>query len=208
MAVLSASPVHLRTGVRSTDDLSFCRTFVPRNLSSIEPSCERSTVYGGELGFKIDARNSGSDSAVKINGRSPRMVPVEEALKARRSSSEILKINGSANDVLNGSAVNGRVINGKNGSNAALVPQRVRKNEENKKYSASDDLILFPSDEAYSWSKENYSAFQRSVDVWTFVLLLRARVYIDEAKWTYIGGFTEDKQHISLKKDWAEILSG
>ncbi|KAL2609597.1 hypothetical protein R1flu_028170 [Riccia fluitans] len=58
----------------------------------------------------------------------------------------------------------------------------------------SDDLRVLPSDEAFSWSKDNYSRVQRNIDVWTFVLQLRARIFLLDAKWSYIGGFSEKKQ--------------
>lgn len=53
---------------------------------------------------------------------------------------------------------------------------------------------VLPSDEGFSWSKDNYSATQRQIDIWSFVLTLRARVWLLDAKWTYVGGFNEEKQ--------------
>lgn len=55
-------------------------------------------------------------------------------------------------------------------------------------------LRILPSDEGFSWAKDNYSATQRQIDVWSFVLTLRARVWLLDAKWTYVGGFNEEKQ--------------
>jgi hypothetical protein len=59
-------------------------------------------------------------------------------------------------------------------------------------------LRVLPSDEGFSWAKEDYSATQRQIDIWSFVLTLRSRVWLLDAKWTYIGGFTEAKQVSSL----------
>ncbi|KAA8524878.1 hypothetical protein F0562_011301 [Nyssa sinensis] len=56
------------------------------------------------------------------------------------------------------------------------------------------ELMVLPSDEGFSWANENYNSIQRSVDVWSFVLSLQVRVLLDNAKWTYLGGFSEDKQ--------------
>ncbi|MBA0640269.1 hypothetical protein Goklo_023224 [Gossypium klotzschianum] len=57
-----------------------------------------------------------------------------------------------------------------------------------------EELKILPSDENFSWANENYSSLQRSIDVWSFVISLRVRVLLDNAKWAYAGGFTEDKQ--------------
>ena len=51
-----------------------------------------------------------------------------------------------------------------------------------------------PSDSSYAWSNDEYNAIQRSIDVWSRVLTLRARLFMVDTKWTYIGGFSEAKQ--------------
>ncbi|KAG6546202.1 hypothetical protein Mapa_012240 [Marchantia paleacea] len=56
------------------------------------------------------------------------------------------------------------------------------------------DLRVLPSDEGFSWAKDNYSPVQRTIDIWSFVFQLRARVFLLDAKWTYIGGFNEERQ--------------
>lgn len=61
-------------------------------------------------------------------------------------------------------------------------------------------LKVFPSDEGFSWANENYSSFQRSIDVWSFVLSLRLRLLLDTSKWAYAGGFTQDKQKQRRRK--------
>ncbi|XP_024397314.1 protein ACTIVITY OF BC1 COMPLEX KINASE 7, chloroplastic [Physcomitrium patens] len=53
---------------------------------------------------------------------------------------------------------------------------------------------VLPSDEGFSWARDDYSTTQRQIDVWSFVLTLRARVWFLDSKWTYLGGFTEEKQ--------------
>jgi hypothetical protein len=47
---------------------------------------------------------------------------------------------------------------------------------------AAHDL---PLDYAYTWSRDDYSAAQRTLDTWTFVLLLRARLWLLDQKWSY-----------------------
>lgn len=63
-----------------------------------------------------------------------------------------------------------------------------------------NNVKVLPSDESFSWSKENYSNLQRTIDVWSFVFSLRARIYFDGAKWSFIGGFSEEKQVIAAKR--------
>ncbi|CAK9207855.1 unnamed protein product [Sphagnum troendelagicum] len=65
---------------------------------------------------------------------------------------------------------------------------------------SKDSVRVLPSDEGFSWSKESYSATQRQIDIWSFVLALRAQIWLLDAKWTYIGGFTEDKQKVRRRR--------
>ncbi|GFP84889.1 uncharacterized protein sll1770 [Phtheirospermum japonicum] len=57
-----------------------------------------------------------------------------------------------------------------------------------------DGLNALPPDESFGWAHENYNSVQRTIDVWSSLVLLRVRVLLDTAKWTYIGGFTNEKQ--------------
>lgn len=154
-----------------------------------------------------------------VNGRERRMVPIQEALK----KTSTVNANGVAsrsaiNSPANGaaiksgkSAVSSSTLNGSmalaprkgptaNRSNEARTDaiSKVHRSEllqaPSQTISWDDNFKDLPTDESFSWSKENYSNLQRTIDVWTFVLSLRARVYLDGAKWTYIGGFSEDKQ--------------
>eukprot|EP00850_Spirogloea_muscicola_P018201 SM000164S02263 [mRNA] locus=s164:175492:181328:- [translate_table: standard] len=51
-----------------------------------------------------------------------------------------------------------------------------------------------PSDAAFKWARDNYSKRQRAADIWAFVLSLRARLWLLDAKWTYPGGFSTEAQ--------------
>lgn len=51
-----------------------------------------------------------------------------------------------------------------------------------------------PSDANFKWARDSYSTAERTLDVWSFVLTLRARLYLLDAKFTYLGGFSEEKQ--------------
>ncbi|CAH2056806.1 unnamed protein product, partial [Thlaspi arvense] len=127
--------------------------------------------------FQVKMQHTGSPTKLGSNGRPIKMVPTSELIKT-------MTVNGST-QVVNGST---RVVNGasivKRGKASALV-----KTTE-----------FFPWTKASVGANENYSSVQRSIDVWSFVLSLRVRVLLDNAKWAYIGGFTEDEQKSRRRK--------
>ncbi|KAF3632082.1 Kinase superfamily protein isoform 2 [Capsicum annuum] len=133
--------------------------------------------------LKVQMQQAESPEKVGINGRPVKMVPTSEITKRIAPS-----VNGSG--IVNGST---QRINGANMVKRVPTPAPVKK-QKSKEFLPAEDLKVLPSDEGFSWANENYNSFQRSVDVWTFVLSLRVRVFLDNAKWTYVGGFTEDKQ--------------
>ncbi|KAL5798126.1 hypothetical protein ACOSQ2_002946 [Xanthoceras sorbifolium] len=100
-------------------------------------------------------------------------------------------------EIANGTeqTVNGTSLVKRN-SNSALVVVRVPKGRdlEEVELPRIEDLKVLPSDESFSWANENYSSWQRSIDVWSSVISLQIRLMFNDAKWTYFGGFTEDKQ--------------
>jgi len=126
---------------------------------------------------------------------------------ARKSS------NSAAKKLSNGAATAAAVaINSSMNGNAKVLTQDLKANSSTGMVISSaraktklvqapidvsiskDSVRVLPSDEGFSWSKESYSATQRQIDIWSFVLALRAQIWLLDAKWTYIGGFTEDKQ--------------
>ncbi|MGB2925768.1 MAG: AarF/ABC1/UbiB kinase family protein [Limnothrix sp.] len=46
---------------------------------------------------------------------------------------------------------------------------------------------------AYRWNRGNYSKNRRRFDIWLFVLTLIFKLIRNSKKWTYSGGFTEEK---------------
>jgi len=46
---------------------------------------------------------------------------------------------------------------------------------------------------AYRWNRGNYSKNRRRFDIWVFVLTLIFKLIRNSKKWTYSGGFTEEK---------------
>lgn len=47
------------------------------------------------------------------------------------------------------------------------------------------------TDNAYRWNRENYSSKRRFVDIWSFVLTLMFRLWLNKKSWSYSGGMTE-----------------
>ncbi len=46
---------------------------------------------------------------------------------------------------------------------------------------------------AYRWNRGNYSKNRRRLDIWIFVLTLSFKLIRNSKKWTYSGGYTEEK---------------
>ncbi|KAI8552198.1 hypothetical protein RHMOL_Rhmol06G0247300 [Rhododendron molle] len=173
--------------------------------------------------FRFQVKMQQSESPVKLgsNGRTIKMVPTSEVMKRKTPSLDNADVVNGSKRVVNGS---NRVVNGSigvaNGSkgvlkgskgvlkgskvvvNGASIIKRdtasalvkIKKTGGSKELPPIEELKVLPSDEGFSWANNNYNSVQRSIDVWSFVLSLRVRVLFDNAKWSYIGGFTEDKQ--------------
>ncbi|CCQ52784.1 ABC1 kinase family protein [Crocosphaera watsonii WH 8501] len=59
--------------------------------------------------------------------------------------------------------------------------------------SASRKLTKLETAEKYRWNRENYSIARRRIDIWRFVLSLLFRFWRNGKKWSYKGGFTQEK---------------
>lgn len=46
---------------------------------------------------------------------------------------------------------------------------------------------------SYRWNRKKYSRTRRRLDIWTFVLTLSFTLWRNNRKWTYSGGFNEEK---------------
>ncbi len=46
---------------------------------------------------------------------------------------------------------------------------------------------------SYRWNRKKYSRTRRRLDIWTFVLTLSFTLWRNNRKWTYNGGFSEEK---------------
>ncbi len=54
-------------------------------------------------------------------------------------------------------------------------------------------MSALSSETNYRWSRDNYSEFARTLDIWRTVLTFSWMIWIDGKKWSYIGGKTEAK---------------
>ncbi|XP_019162365.1 PREDICTED: uncharacterized protein LOC109158910 [Ipomoea nil] len=140
-------------------------------------------------GFLVRMQQRESHVKRGMNRRPIEMVPTSEVMKERGPS-----INGV--EIVNGTK---QVVNRASIVKRDAAPGVMRKTKS-KELPPVDDLKVLPSDEGFSWANENYNSVQRSVDVWSFVISLRVRVFLDNAKWTYVGGFAEDKQKNRRRK--------
>lgn len=52
---------------------------------------------------------------------------------------------------------------------------------------------LYPG-KSYRWNRENYSRHRRFLDIWSFVWLLLASLWLNRRPWSYRGGMTETRQ--------------
>lgn len=122
-------------------------------------------------------------------GRVVKMIPTSEIRKGMSPSVDKLEIvNGSAKKV--------------NGVHVSLVKKVPTPPPRPKELPPIEGLKVLPSDESFSWANENYNSVQRTIDVWSSLLSLRIRVLLDNAKWTYIAGFSEEKQVSSCNLSW------
>ncbi|KAJ4815678.1 Protein kinase superfamily protein [Rhynchospora pubera] len=138
--------------------------------------------------FKLRATKTETEKYGSTNGRANKMVPTKELVRTSNG------INGSR------VAINGSGLVKSDKGSSSLVKTHQKGKGTNKETSFEEELKVLPSDEGFSWSKDSYNAWQRTIDIWSFVLSLRIRVLFDNAKWSYVGGFSEEKQKKRRKK--------
>ncbi|KAL8511374.1 hypothetical protein ACS0TY_017967 [Phlomoides rotata] len=180
MAALLASSSHSRLGElvnhgRSGDNLSFFEGSLANynNLKSDYVLVKTRNVH--RFHFQIRMQQKELPPVLGTNGSIIRMVPTGEIRKKKTDN-----VNGCRRNI------NGIVVKG-----GSLVK---------KELPPIEGLKVLPSDEGFSWANENYNSVQRSIDVWSCIISLRVRVLFDDAKWTYFGGWSEEKQRERRRK--------
>lgn len=171
------------------EDLSFSKSIFKWTLPKIDREAHEAAKRC--LSFQVVAAQT-EDNRLGTNGRPSKLVSTKELIRSRTASrTKEGFVNGSKPAVHGVSLV-------KNNSTAAIV--KARKVADSKEFPFTDEVKVLPSDEGFSWANENYNTWQRSVDVWSFVLSLRLRILFDNAKWAYVGGITEEKQRVRRRK--------
>lgn len=162
-------------GRQANNDLSFSGSVSYNDF----PTSDKDVYNLVKTRFKVGMQGTDLSAKVGTNGRPIKMVPATEVRK-QKSPSEV--VNGSAKNV------NGRSLVKRDPASP------LSKASKTTELPPIEGVKVLPSDEGFSWANENYNSIQRSIDVWSFVLSLRVRILLDNAKWTYVGGFSEDKQ--------------
>ncbi|RYR00815.1 hypothetical protein Ahy_B07g088924 isoform A [Arachis hypogaea] len=181
---------------RTPDSFSFSSSIsnpkFPKNKRGQRDSSEND-AYPRFLVVMRQTELPASNSKYGTNGKAVRMVPSSEVVKRSTLSDNKVKTVNGAKQKVNGAAT---IV--KRDVSPPLT--KAVKSRTSQELPPLEELKVLPSDEGFSWANENYSSWQRSIDVWSFVISLRIRVLLDNAKWAYVGGFTEDKQKSRRRK--------
>ncbi|XP_020579949.1 uncharacterized protein LOC110024366 isoform X3 [Phalaenopsis equestris] len=175
---------------RTSNDLSFSCSISSLQLlkcDALSSKFSRSIKI-----FRSEVRKQESDK-LGINGRSNKMVSTKKLAEIKSTFTEKIGT-ASVSAAVNGSK--GVVNNGAGlvKMNGVLDIAKTPKKKVADDLSSGDELKVFASDEGFSWANENYNGWQRTIDIWSFVISLRIRVLFDNAKWAYLDGITENKQ--------------
>ncbi len=57
----------------------------------------------------------------------------------------------------------------------------------------------------YRWNRDNYSPMRRRMDIWRFVFTFISELWWDAKKWTYPGGYSDEKRRIRRQKQAAWV---
>ncbi|XP_020966955.1 uncharacterized protein LOC107619597 isoform X2 [Arachis ipaensis] len=183
---------HRRTPNSFSFSSSISNPKLPKNKRAQRDSSEND-AYPRFLVVMRQTELPASNSKYGTNGKAVRMVPSSEVVKrSTLSDNKVKTVNGAKQNV------NGAATIVKRDVNPPLT--KAVKSRTSVELPPLEELKVLPSGEGFSWANENYSSWQRSIDVWSFVLSLRIRVLLDNAKWAYIRGFTEDKQKSRRRK--------
>jgi disease resistance protein RPM1 len=172
---------------RPLDNLCFTSSISAHKLSKNERSASNKSGNDKFPRFVVEMRQTEvPPSKYGTNGRAVKMVPATELVKRKTASENKAETVNGSKQVVNGASLVRR--------DPTPTLTKTTKPETSKELPPLEELKVLPSDEGLSWANENYNSWQRSIDVWSFVLSLRVRVLLDNAKWAYVGGFTEEKQ--------------
>ncbi|CAO2814300.1 unnamed protein product [Amaranthus hypochondriacus] len=189
------------------DDLGSSCSISGIRLPKFEQRVFNLAAYGQGIRFELETRHTRKPTSLGNDKRSTKMLSTDEVMNnnGRTMNGTKQNINGASKVSIN----NTRTVNGtKSNINGVSIVKREfasslverPKFQENEGLPPLEEPRVMPSDAGFSWANDNYNSVQRSIDVWSFVLSLRVRVLLENAKWSYVGGFDEEKQKKRRRK--------
>lgn len=173
---------------RPLDNLGFTGSISVHKLSKDKRSTSDKSRNDKFHRFAVEMRQTEMPpSKYGTNGRAVKMVPATEVAKRKTTSENKVEIVNGSKKTVNGTSLVRRDV-------TPTLTKTAKPKASKELPPVEEELTVLPSDEGFSWANENYNSWQRSIDVWSFVLSFRVRVLLDNAKWAYVGGFTEEKQ--------------
>ncbi len=74
-----------------------------------------------------------------------------------------------------------------------LSPSPTSTHIEPEELIAKENVKPIVSSKSYRWNRQQYSKLRRRIDIWMFVLSFLFRIWRNNRKWSYSGGFSEEK---------------
>ncbi|KAL2666218.1 hypothetical protein GLYMA_02G308600v4 [Glycine max] len=147
--------------------------------------------FSGSISVKKLSKNERTTGNNQFHRLLVKMRQTEMPAASEYGTNELVKRKTMLEKTVNNGSATSKVVR-KNGIPALSKTMKSR--------SSLEELKVLATDEGFSWANENYSSWQRSIDVWSFVASLRIRILLDNAKWAYLRGFTEAKQKSRRRK--------
>ena len=91
---------------------------------------------------------------------------------------------------------------------SAASPNKQKSIDYHSSDSKRSRLTLESAKTSYRWNKKNYSHTRRRIDIWKFVFTLSLKLWSNNRKWTYAGGYTEEKAAARRKAQAIWIKEG
>ncbi|KNA19189.1 hypothetical protein SOVF_063740 [Spinacia oleracea] len=192
-AILASQSSYCRTRT-AVDDLGSSCSISGRRFPKFDGHTCNLPVFSKGFRFQVEMRQTKEPTDLGNNKHSIKLLPTSEVMKTTNNPSidKAPTMNGIKQNI-NGAS---KVINGVNIVTRETASSLVKRNKVvvDEGLPPLDEPRVMPSDAGFSWANDNYNSVQRSADVWSFVLSLRVRVLLENAKWAYVGGFDEEKQ--------------
>eukprot|EP00879_Flechtneria_rotunda_P001676 GHRR01001836.1.p1 GENE.GHRR01001836.1~~GHRR01001836.1.p1 ORF type:complete len:739 (+),score=239.78 GHRR01001836.1:270-2486(+) len=153
----------------------------------------------GTVGNNYDAasRSNGATStsyrSSKGNGRSS------------GSMRTIYSSNGSSNNGSNGLVLVRKPVSALATVQAAAagaassLSSRAQRDQLTDIVASTAQLDDLPTDVDFKWAQDSYNTTQRTLDTWLFFGVFRARLWLLNEKWSYPGGYTDEKRSVRAR---------